>query len=151
MSIALFTQWSIVLMPRRPLRAFDDGQHVYIQMPAGLQASEAPALLVQSRGGEPALVNYRVRLPYYVVDRIFDTAVLIVGVGRQQDRVTIRRKPEGRLRRRRTTPSSAGPPGSRRRACRWCGSIAACSTSSGPLSSSWSSGGWLRCAPRARG
>jgi type IV secretion system protein VirB9 len=46
---------------------------------------------VQSRGGESALVNYRVRLPYYVVDRLFDAAVMIVGVGRQQDRVTIRR------------------------------------------------------------
>ena len=76
----------------RPVRVFDDGQHVYIQMPATLQASEAPALLVQSRGGDSALVNYRVRLPYYVVDRLFDTAVLIVGVGHRQDRVTIRRK-----------------------------------------------------------
>jgi len=82
-------------LPWRPLRAFDDGQHVYIQMPATLQATEAPALLVESRGGESALVNYRVRLPYYVVDRLFDTAVLIVGVGRQQDRVTIRRKADG--------------------------------------------------------
>ena len=70
-------------------------QHVYIQVPATLQASEAPALLVQSRGGESALVNYRVRLPYYVVDRLFDTAVLIVGVGRHQDRVTIQRKADG--------------------------------------------------------
>jgi len=81
-------------LPWRPLRVFDDGQHVYIQMPAALQASEAPALLVQSRG-ESALVNYRVRLPYYVVDRLFDTAVLIVGVGGKQDRVTIRRKADG--------------------------------------------------------
>jgi type IV secretion system protein VirB9 len=79
-------------LPWRPVRVFDDGQHVYIQMPASVQASEAPALLVQSRGGEPALVNYRVRLPYYVVDRLFDTAILIVGVGRHQDRVTIQRK-----------------------------------------------------------
>jgi type IV secretion system protein VirB9 len=79
----------------RPVRVFDDGQHVYIQMPSTLQASEAPALLVQSRSGESALVNYRVRLPYYVVDRLFDAAVLIVGVGRQQDRVTIRRKADG--------------------------------------------------------
>ena len=63
-------------------------------MPTALQASEAPALLVQSRG-ESALVNYRVRLPYYVVDRLFDTAVLIVGVGRHQDRVTIQRKADG--------------------------------------------------------
>jgi type IV secretion system protein VirB9 len=76
----------------RPIRVFDDGQHVYIQMPPALQASEAPALLVQSRGEESALVNYRVRLPYYIVDRLFDTAVLVVGVGRRQDRVTIHRK-----------------------------------------------------------
>src|SRR5438445_806990 len=81
-------------LPWRPVRVFDDGQHVYIQMPTALQASEAPALLVQSRG-ESALVNYRVRLPYYVVDRLFDTAVLIVGVGGHQDRVTIRRKADG--------------------------------------------------------
>ena len=81
-------------LPWRPIRVFDDGQHVYIQMPTALQASEAPALLVQSRG-ESALVNYRVRLPYYVVDRLFDTAVLIVGVGRHQDRVTIQRKADG--------------------------------------------------------
>jgi len=79
-------------LPWRPVRVFDDGQHVYIQMPAAVQASEAPALLVHSRGGESALVNYRVRLPYYVVDRLFDTAILIVGVGRHQDRVTIQRK-----------------------------------------------------------
>ena len=79
----------------RPVRVFDDGQHVYIQMPPTFQASEAPVLLVQTRGGESALVNYRVRLPYYVVDRLFDTAILIVGVGSQQDRVTIRRKAEG--------------------------------------------------------
>jgi type IV secretion system protein VirB9 len=49
---------------------------------------------VQTRGGESALVNYRVRLLYYVVERLFETAILIVGVGRQQDRVTIRRKAE---------------------------------------------------------
>ena len=79
-------------LPWRPVRVFDDGQHVYIQMPASVQASEAPALLVQSRGGESALVNYRVRFPYYVVDRLFESAVLIVGVGRHQDRVTIQRK-----------------------------------------------------------
>ena len=79
----------------RPVRVFDDGQHVYIQMPPTVQASEAPALLVQTSGGDSALVNYRVRLPYYVVDRLFETAILIVGVGGQQDRVTIRRKAEG--------------------------------------------------------
>ena len=46
---------------------------------------------MQNRGGESALVNY---LPYYVVDRLFETALLIPGVGRQQDRVTVLRKAE---------------------------------------------------------
>jgi type IV secretion system protein TrbG len=73
----------------RPVHVFDDGQHIYIRVPAALRASEAAALLVRSRGGESALVNYQVRLPYYVVDRLFDAAVMIVGVGRQQDRVMI--------------------------------------------------------------
>jgi len=54
-----------------------------------------PYSFKQSRGDESALVNYRVRLPYYIVDRLFDAAVLIVGVGRQQDRVTIRRRAGG--------------------------------------------------------
>jgi type IV secretory pathway VirB9-like protein len=35
------------------------------------------------------MVNYRVRGDYYVVDRLFDQAVLVAGVGRQQDRETI--------------------------------------------------------------
>jgi type IV secretion system protein VirB9 len=78
-------------LPWRPVRVFDDGTRVYIQMPEAMRASEAPVLLVQTRGGEAALVNYRLRSPYYVVDKLFETAVLIVGVGQSQERVTIRR------------------------------------------------------------
>ena len=75
----------------KPLRVFDDGTHVYIQMPPTMRVTEAPALLVQTRTGEAELVNYRLRQPYYVVDRLFETAVLVIGVGRHQERVTIRR------------------------------------------------------------
>ena len=75
-------------MPWKPVRAFDDGTHVYIQMPAGTKASEAPALMVATSSGTQ-MVNYRVRGDYYVVDRLFDQAVLVAGVGRQQDRETI--------------------------------------------------------------
>jgi len=35
------------------------------------------------------MVNYRVEGDYYVVDRLFKQAVLVSGVGREQDRVTI--------------------------------------------------------------
>jgi len=78
-------------VPWRPVRVFDDGTRVFIQMPDAMRVTEAPAPLVKTRAGDTALVNYRLRQSYYVVDKLFDTAVLVVGVGRQQDRVTIRR------------------------------------------------------------
>jgi type IV secretion system protein TrbG len=75
-------------VPFRPIRAFDDGSHVYIQMPPGMKTSEAPALLIAADGGTQ-MVNYRVEGNYYVVDRLFKQAVLVSGVGREQDRITI--------------------------------------------------------------
>ncbi len=73
------------------MRVFDDGTHVYMQMPEAMRVTEAPALLVQTRAGDTALVNYRLRQHYYVVDKLFETAVLVVGVGTHQERVTVRR------------------------------------------------------------
>ena len=75
-------------VPWKPVRAFDDGSHVYVQMPAGMKSSEAPALLINAGSGTQ-MVNYRVKGNYYVVDRLFSDAILIAGVGREQDRVTI--------------------------------------------------------------
>jgi type IV secretion system protein TrbG len=75
-------------VPFRPIRAFDDGRHVYVQMAPGMKTSEAPALLIAAGGGTQ-MVNYRVEGNYYVVDRLFNQAILVSGVGRQQDRVTI--------------------------------------------------------------
>jgi P-type conjugative transfer protein TrbG len=75
-------------LPFRPIRAFDDGSHVYIQMPPGMKTSDAPALLIAAGSGTQ-MVNYRVEGNYYVVDRLFNQAILVSGVGRQQDRVTI--------------------------------------------------------------
>ncbi|MGH7933295.1 MAG: P-type conjugative transfer protein TrbG [Candidatus Binataceae bacterium] len=72
----------------KPIRAFNDGAHVYIQMPAGMKTSEAPALLINAGSGTQ-MVNYRVDGNYYVVDRLFTDAILVSGVGRDQDRVTI--------------------------------------------------------------
>ena len=75
-------------VPWKPVRAFDDGSHVYVQMPPGMKSSEAPALLVNAGSGSQ-MVNYRVAGNYYVVDRLFSNAILVSGVGRDQDRVTI--------------------------------------------------------------
>ncbi len=36
-------------------------------------------------------MNYRLRQNYYVVDTLFETAILVMGVGTHRERVTIRR------------------------------------------------------------
>lgn len=68
----------------RPLRAFDDGERVYIQFPAGIGQGEMPPLFVIGPAGDTQLVNYRVRSPYYVVDRLFGAAELRLGAQRQE-------------------------------------------------------------------
>ena len=70
--------------PWRPLRAFDDGRKVYIQMPSGLPQGEAPPLFVAGADGRPTLVNYRVRGTYYIVDRMFAVAELRLGENPQR-------------------------------------------------------------------
>lgn len=60
----------------KPVRVFDDGRQVFIQMPARISAAEMPPLFVLSSSGEAELVNYRVRGSYYVVDRLFAAAEL---------------------------------------------------------------------------
>ena len=68
----------------RPVRAFDDGDKVFIQFPVSIGRSEAPPLFVQTEAGDSALVNYRVKGRYYVVDRIFERAELRLGEKKQQ-------------------------------------------------------------------
>lgn len=74
-----------------PVRVFDDGQKTYIQLPPDMRHREAPALVLLGRDGNEQIVNYRKRDDFYVVDRLFERAALILGVGRQQERVTIER------------------------------------------------------------
>lgn len=65
--------------PWRPLRAFDDGEHVYIQFPPGIAQGELPPMFVVGTTGKAELVNYRYRAPYYIVDRLFGAAELRLG------------------------------------------------------------------------
>jgi len=70
--------------PWKPLRAFDDGHHVYIEFPATLDRGDAPPLFVVGEGGSTDLVNYRVRNNYYIVDQLFAAAELRLGKDKQQ-------------------------------------------------------------------
>jgi len=60
----------------RPVRVFDDGRQVFIQMPAAIATTDAPPLFVVGRKGGAELVNYRVKDNYYIVDRLFSRAEL---------------------------------------------------------------------------
>jgi type IV secretion system protein VirB9 len=73
--------------PWSPSQVFDDGARVYIKLPEEAKHAEAPVLFVLAEDGGKTLVNYSVvGGDTYVTDRLFDRAVLIVGVdgtGRQ--------------------------------------------------------------------
>jgi type IV secretion system protein VirB9 len=81
----------------KPLRVYNDGVKTIIQMPSTMNQAEAPILLVVRKDGglftdeESVQVNYRLQNDRYIVDSIFDKAILVAGVGSSQDRVTIRR------------------------------------------------------------
>jgi type IV secretion system protein VirB9 len=79
----------------KPVRVYNNGTKTIIQMPSAMVQTEAPTLLVVRKDGglftddETVMVNYRVQGDRYIVDTIFDKAILIAGVGSSQDRVTI--------------------------------------------------------------
>ena len=75
--------------PWRPLRAFDDGNKVYIEFPSGIGQGEMPPLFVIGSSGNSELVNYRARQNYYVVDRLFAAAELRLGDKDSEKRVRI--------------------------------------------------------------
>ena len=81
----------------KPLRVYNDGSKTIIQMPSAMAQGEAPTLLVVRKDGglfsddETVMVNYRVQGNRYIVDAVFDKAILIAGVGSGQDRVTIQK------------------------------------------------------------
>ena len=78
--------------PFRPTWVADDGKRTYLKMPEGISATSAPALYVERPNGEKAIVNYTARLPYYVVQGLFERALLQVGTGKDAQRVMILRQ-----------------------------------------------------------
>ncbi len=72
----------------KPTRAFDDGAKTFIQMPAISERFNLPVLYIQ-RNKQMALMNYRYKRPYYIVDGLFSKAFLISGKGSDQQRIEI--------------------------------------------------------------
>lgn len=69
----------------KPVRVYNDGLKTIIQMPPNMP--EAPSLLVLS-DGEEVLANYRLQGDRYIVDTLFDKAMLIAGSGRSSGKLS---------------------------------------------------------------
>lgn len=90
--------------PWKPVRVFNDGERTMIDFPNAVRHTELPSLLViRSEGDlfnddELVMVNthYDAKALRMTVDSVFDRAVLVAGVGRNQVRVEIRRLPSQR-------------------------------------------------------
>lgn len=72
----------------KPLRVFNNGVKTYLKMPKIMKMYEAPVLLTVNDGTE-GIVNYRLHDDLFIVDQLFDSAILISGVGSNQTKVTI--------------------------------------------------------------
>ncbi|MCL2590958.1 MAG: pilus assembly protein N-terminal domain-containing protein [Betaproteobacteria bacterium] len=81
--------------PWRPKGVWDDGQRTVIEMPEGIPADRAPVLLIVKPAASATNkdVGYRMDGPRYLVDGMFDKAVLVAGSGYYRQSVMIERRP----------------------------------------------------------
>jgi P-type conjugative transfer protein TrbG len=78
--------------PWAPVAVFDDGAHTYIRLPGSGVGQDSPLLFLIDGKGATALLNYAIRGQYYVTDRVIDRAALVLGSGRDQQRLEITRE-----------------------------------------------------------
>lgn len=76
----------------KPIRVYNNGQKTIIQLAENTKNDVIPSLLVlDKQSDKETLVNYRFINSKYIVDAVFDSAMLIMGVGSDQEKVTIQR------------------------------------------------------------
>jgi type IV secretion system protein TrbG len=75
-------------VPWKPVLAFDDGDHFYLEFPQNIAGTDMPTLMSQ-QGKQQETVNYHVRGQYYVADRLLPSAVLTSGTGANRQAVQI--------------------------------------------------------------
>lgn len=80
----------------KPARVYNDGVKTYIEMPEVMKYQEAPILMVLDSDDNTQLVNYRLKGNKYIVDKLFNQAILIIGVGDNQESITIQRQGKNR-------------------------------------------------------
>lgn len=72
-----------------PTAIFEDGNKVFIKMPAEVDHSQLPIFMAIDQAGQTEVVNYRYFKPYYVIDTIFNRGALILGTDRYKQVINI--------------------------------------------------------------
>ena len=75
--------------PWKPVRVYNDGQRVYIQMPKSMRQSDAPVFVETGPRNAAQIVNYRLRRGTFIIDKLFTRGMLITGTGRNQRKAII--------------------------------------------------------------
>ena len=76
-----------------PVQVFDDGTHVYVQMSDSVRTNELPAFYVLGNDGDTLeLVNFSYKKPFYIINKLFDKGVLVLGLDSNQQKITITKK-----------------------------------------------------------
>jgi P-type conjugative transfer protein TrbG len=65
--------------PWVPVAVFDDGVHCYIKVPPQAAHRDAPVLFALAEDGTKEVLNYSFTNQTYVTDRVFRSAVLVIG------------------------------------------------------------------------
>ena len=76
-------------VPWAPEQVYDDSAHVYIRLPDAARFAAAPALWEIQPDGTRSLLNYTLQNGTYKTDRLFERAVLSLGVGRNERTVEV--------------------------------------------------------------
>jgi len=74
-----------------PLRIFDDGRKTYIVFDEEMRHRDTPVIYAKTDSGDLALVNFRVNMPYYIIDGLMDEIILKRG-HKSKDEIKITRK-----------------------------------------------------------
>lgn len=75
----------------KPVRVFNDDLKTYIQFPKSIRSGDVPVFM-SIKNGQQEIMNYRLRGSTLIVDGLVNEGVLITGVGRNQTKVTIKKK-----------------------------------------------------------
>lgn len=77
----------------KPVRVYNDGTKTVIELPNSIKANNIPLLMtIEPESKKPVIVNYRFQKNKFIVDAVFDKAILISGVGQKQKKITLIRE-----------------------------------------------------------